>query len=161
MTLTPESLLAGAAATHVVEVPARLLGPDAESDTVTLKPLTVADVQRIAQAAKAQRVLSSALMVHHALVAPKLSVEQVMSLPAGLLEFLLAQTNHLSGLAVDPDDVEAAVRAPLTRACFLLGRAFGWTPAEFSQLTVGQVLLYLEMLGREERPPDLAADAAE
>lgn len=161
MTLTPESLLAGAAATHVVEVPARLLGPDAEADSVTLRPLTVADIQRIAQAAKAQRVLSSALMVQHALVAPKLSVEQVMSLPAGLLEYLLAETNRLSGLSVDPDGVEAAVRAPLTRACFLLGRAFGWTPAEFSQLTVGQVLLYLEMLAREEQPPELAADAAE
>lgn len=161
MTLTPESLLAGAAATHVVDVPARLLGPDAQADTVTLKPLTVADVQRIAQAAKTQRMLSSVLMVHHALVAPKLSVDQVMQLPAGLLEFLLAETNRVSGLSVDPDGVEAAVRAPLTRACFLLGRAFGWTPAEFSQLTVGQVLLYLEMLAREERMPDVSAEAAE
>ena len=144
-----------------MDVPARLLGPDTDGGTVTLRPLTVADVQRIAQAAKAQRVLSSALMVHHALVAPKLGVDQVMALPAGLLEFLLGETNRLSGLTVDPDGVEEAVRAPLTRACFLLGRAFGWTPAEFSQLTVGQVLLYLEMLAREERPPEPQAEAAE
>ena len=161
MTLTPEALLAGAAATHVVEVPVRLLGPDAQAGTVTLKPLTVADVQRVATAAKTQRLLASTLMVHHALVAPKLSVEQVMALPAGLLEFLLAETNRLSGLSVDPEGVEEAVRAPLTRACFLLGRAFGWTPAEFSQLTVGQVLLYLEMLAREERPAETPAEAAE
>ena len=160
MTLTPEELLAGGAVTHAVEVPARLLAPDAAAGAVTLKPLTVADLQRIAQAAKTGRVLSSALMVHHALVAPKLSVEQVMAMPAGLLEFLLAEVNRLSGLAADRDEVEEAVRAPLTRACFVLGRAFGWTPAEFSQLTVGQVLLYLEMLAREERPPE-AEEAAE
>jgi len=42
------------------------------------------------------------------------------------------------------------VRAPLARACFILAREFGWTPAECSELTVGQVLLYLEMIARQE-----------
>ena len=39
------------------------------------------------------------------------------------------------------------VQAPLARACFVLARQFGWTPDECAELTVGQVLTYLEMLG--------------
>jgi hypothetical protein len=36
----------------------------------------------------------------------------------------------------------------MTRACFELAREFGWTPDECAALTVGQVLMYLELLGR-------------
>ena len=46
------------------------------------------------------------------------------------------------------DELDEAVHAPLARACFVLAREFGWTPDECAELTVGQVLLYLEMLGR-------------
>ena len=80
------------------------------------------------------------------------------SLPAGVVQFLSEHVNRISGLALDEDDLERAVRAPLARACFILAREFGWTPAECSELTVGQVLLYLEMLAREERPAE-GADA--
>lgn len=152
-TLTSEQLLAGAASTYTVAVPASLLGAssdDAIGGDVTLRPLTVRDVQRVAQAAKEQRLLTSVLMVQQALVSPKLTVEETGSLAAGLLEFLLARVNEISGLRVDEDDLEKAVRAPLTRACFILSREFGWTPAETAGLTVGQVLLYLEMLARQE-----------
>ena len=45
------------------------------------------------------------------------------------------------------DELDEAVHAPLARACFVLAREFGWTPEECAALTVGQVLLYLEMLG--------------
>jgi hypothetical protein len=75
-----------------------------------------------------------------------MTVDQVSGLPAGLVEFLLAQVNRISGLALDAEDVDQAVRAPLSRACFTLSREFGWTPEQCSALTVGQVLLYLEML---------------
>jgi hypothetical protein len=61
--------------------------------------------------------------------------------------------NAISGLAVEADELERAVRAPLARACFVLSREFGWTPNECAELTVGQVLLYLEMLARDERVP--------
>ena len=75
-----------------------------------------------------------------------MTVEQVGGMPAGLVEFLLEQVNRISGLSMDANGVEQAVRAPLARACFLLSREFGWTPEQCSQLTMGQVLLYLEML---------------
>ncbi len=149
-TLTSEQLLAGAAAVYTVSVPANLLGEGAVGGEVTLRPLTVRDVQRVAQAAKEQRLLTSVLMVQQSLVSPKLTVEETGSLAAGLLEFLLARVNEISGLRVDEDDVDKAIRAPLARACFILSREFGWTPAETAALTVGQVLLYLEMLARQE-----------
>ena len=133
--------------------PAACLARDGGEGTggqVILRPLTVRDVQRVAQAAKEKRLLTSVLMVQQSLVSPKLSVEETGSLAAGLLEFLLARVNEISGLRIEAEDLEKAVRAPLTRACFMLSREFGWTPAETSQLTVGQILLYLEMLGQQD-----------
>ena len=163
--LAAEDLLAGAQATHRVEVPAELLAPGlAEGSSpghVTLRPLTAGAVQRVAQAAKDERVLASVLMVQQALVEPRLSVEQVTGLSAGLLQFLLERVNRISGLTVTEDDLERAVKTPLTRACFVLAREFGWTPADCSALTVGQILLYLEMLARDGRPPAQASEGAE
>ena len=143
-TLTAEELLAGASAQHTVEIPAELLasGPG----EVVLRPLTVRDIQRVTQAAREQAALTSVLMVQQALIRPAMTVEQVGSMPAGLVEFLLEQVNRISGLSMDANGVEQAVRVPLARACFLLSREFGWTPEQCSQLTLGQVLLYLEML---------------
>jgi hypothetical protein len=152
-TLSAEDLLAGAAATYVIDVPAAVLRPGepgAAGGQVTLRPLTVRDVQRVAQAAKEQRLVSGVLMVQQALVAPKLTVEQAGSLSAGLLQFLLDQVNRISGLVVPDDELDAAVKAPLARASLVLAREFGWTPAECSALTLGQILLYLEMLARQE-----------
>jgi len=90
-------------------------------------------------------------MVQQALVEPALTVDQVHRLPAGLVEFLLAEVNRTSGLSLGGDDLTDAVHAPLARACFVLSREFGWTPDKCAELTVGQVLLYLEMLARGER----------
>jgi hypothetical protein len=154
--LTAEELLAGASATHTVRVPAALLSSNGESNgsvagEIVLRPLTVRDVQRITAAAKEQQVLTSVLMVQQALVNPKLTTEQVGALSAGLVQFLLGKVNSVSGLSLAGDDLEKAIRAPLTRACFILAREFGWTPEQCAALTVGQVLLYLEMLARGER----------
>jgi hypothetical protein len=151
--LSADELLAGAAATYTIDVPGNVLRPgldETEGGQVTLRPLTVRDVQRVAQAAKEQRLLTSVLMVQQALVSPKLTVEETGSVSAGLVQFLLGRVNEISGLSMDDEDLEKAVKAPLTRACFLLAKEFGWTPAESSSLTVGQILLYLEMLAREE-----------
>lgn len=145
-TLTAEDLLAGASAQHTVQVPAHLLAAQGTPGEVVLRPLTVRDLQRVTQAAREQTALTSVLMVQQALVQPMLSVEQAAGLSAGLIEFLLAEVNRISGLSMDSDSVEHAVRAPLSRACFVLAREFGWSPEQCSQLTVGQVLLYLEML---------------
>jgi hypothetical protein len=151
--LTADDLVAGSAQTFTVPIPAALLQPGssdgAVAGDVVIRPLTVRDIERISRAAKEQRLLSSVLMVHQALVAPKLSVDQVGALPAGAVQFLLRKINEVSGLALGAEEVEQAIRAPLTRACFVLAKEFGWTPAQCSELTVGQVLLYLEMLARD------------
>lgn len=159
--LSANDLLAGASTTHHVRVPATVLHPDGRgngkggakpeeglSGEVELRPLTVLDIQRVVKAAKERRMLTSVLMVQKALVHPKLTVEQVGELTAGLVQFLLGKVNELSGLSLDDNDLEQAVKEPLARACFVLSREFGWTPAECSELTVGQVLVYLEMLAR-------------
>ena len=160
--LTADALLASGAATHAVRIPLSLLrgqaanadgtGDQGSAGEVTLRPLLVRDVDRVVRASREQRVLASVLMVQQALVAPKMSVEQVGDLPAGVVQFLADRVNAISGLSMNEDELEQAVRAPLARACFILAREFGWTPAECSELTVGQVLLYLEMIAREERP---------
>ena len=147
--LTAEELLAGGSASHTVQVSAALLRPGGNGDgaatgaagAVVLRPLLVRDVERVVKAAKEQRVLTSVLMVHQALVSPRLTVEQVGSLPAGLVQYLAERVNAMSGLALGEDDLEKAVKAPLAKACFILAREFGWTPKECSELTVGQVLL--------------------
>jgi hypothetical protein len=159
--LTAEELLASSTATFTVNVPTALVRPrrtdDApSSDTlgeVVLRPLQVRDVDRAVRAAREQRMLTSVLLVQQSMVSPSLTVEQVATLPAGVAQFLTEQVNAISGLSMEPDDLDRAVRAPLARACFVLSREFGWTPNECAELTVGQVLLYLEMLARDERPP--------
>jgi hypothetical protein len=100
-------------------------------------------------------------MVQQALVSPKLTVEQVSGLSAGLVQFLLEKVNQLSGLGLAEEELEQAVKAPLARACFVLAKEFGWTPAQCAELTVGQVLLYLEMLARKEPAGDGAGALSE
>jgi hypothetical protein len=151
--LTADDLLAGSAQSYTIAIPAALLRPGsgdaAAAGEVVIRPLTVRDIERVSRAAKEQRLLSSVLVVHQALVTPKLTVDQVGGLPAGAVQFLLRKVNEVSGLALGAGEVEEAIRAPLTRACFVLAKEFGWTPAQCSELTIGQVLLYLEMLARD------------
>jgi hypothetical protein len=157
MTLTVEELLLGAEATHTVEIPADVLRPaGADEDgeqppaSVVIRPLKLADVQRIQRAARDEKALTSVLMVKEALVEPKVTVEQVNRMHAGLVEFLLREVNRVSGLSLGGDELQESVQAPLARACFVLAREFGWTPEQCAALTLGQVLVYLELLGRGE-----------
>lgn len=153
-TLTADELLAGAQLIHRVAVPSELLGAVEETGTteVVLRSLVLADIMKLNKAAGHDGELASALMVQQALVEPRLSIDQVHRLPAGLVEFLLGEVNRVSGLSIGADELDQAVHAPLARACFVLAREFGWTPDRCADLTVGQILLYLEMLGRGERP---------
>jgi hypothetical protein len=154
--LAVDALLAGARARHVVSLPRRVMDPasadrpgaDQPGGTVVLRPLVLSDVQRIAQAARDDSQLTSLLMVHQALVEPELSVDQVSRMHAGLVEYLLREVHRVSGLRLTADDLAEAVQAPLARACHVLSRELGWTPDDCAALTVGQVLLHLEMLGR-------------
>ncbi len=149
-TLTVDELLLGGRETYTTDVPADVLMPGGggvEHGVVTLRPLVLADVQRIQKAARDDEALATVLMVQQAMVAPALTVDQVNHMHCGLIEHLLGEVNRISGLTMSSDEMEQAVRAPMARACFELARRFGWTPDECAALTVGQVLVYLEMAG--------------
>lgn len=148
MALTAEELLAGSTLAHEVTIPTDLLksgGLTAEEMQVSLHPLTVRDLQRIGKAAQEDEAISAALMIQQALVQPSLSLEQVSQLPAGLARFLVERINAISGIDTPRDELEELVQTPLARACFILAREFGWTPEDVSGMTIGQILLYLEM----------------
>ncbi len=149
--LSAEELLAGASLTYDVALPARVLDPGGggaveQPGAVKLRPLTVADLQLISRAAKDSDQLSATLMVQRALVEPGLSVTEVASMHAGLLDYLLAKVNAVSGIGGGDEQLDAAVDAPLTKAAFVLAREYGWTPREVNDLTLGQVMLNLKML---------------
>jgi hypothetical protein len=174
--LSAEELLAGGSLTFEVEVPAGLLAPgngvgsteparsggaglagavagngsEAAPGTVRLRPLTVADLQLVSRAAKENDSLLATLMVQRALVEPELSVAEVAAMHVGLVEFLLGEVNRISGINATRGDLTAIADAPLAKATFVLAERFGWTPQEVSDMTLGQILLHLQMLG--ERP---------
>ena len=116
--LGADELLAGSAATYDIEEPAALIeaGRSGLAGRVQLRPLTVRDVQLISRAARDSDSLAGALMVHAALQVPALSLPQVSALPIGLMEFLLAEVNRISGLAVAPAALEEAAEQPIARA---------------------------------------------
>jgi hypothetical protein len=148
MALTAEELLAGGTLTHEVELPGALLedGSTVTVDTVVVvRPLTVRDLQRIGRAARDDDELAAGLMIQQALVEPELTAEQVSSLPAGVARFLLERINAVSGIGTPGSELEELVQAPLARACYVLAKEFGWTPEDVSGMTIGQILLYLEM----------------
>lgn len=150
MILTSEQLLAGTSLREEVELPPALLvgTQPGGASRVILRPLAVRDVQRIQRAAKDDETLSATLMIQQALLQPEMKLEQISQLPAGLASFLVDKINALSGLATSSDSLEEMVQAPLARACFVLAKEFGWTPEEVSGMTIGQILLYLEMSRR-------------
>lgn len=143
MALTAEDLLAGSALTHEVALP-----PGGPAGTVTIRPLTVRDVQLVAHAAKDDRELAAGLMIARAVVEPTLTPEQAGRLPAGLARFLVDTINELSGIETPRDRLAELVQAPLAKACFVLADEFGWTAEDVAGMTIGQILMYLEMTGR-------------
>jgi hypothetical protein len=143
MALTAEDLLAGSALTHEVTLP-----PGGPAGSVTVRPLTVRDVQLVAHAAKDDRELAAGLMIARAVVMPPLTVEQAGRLPAGLARFLVDTINELSGIDTPRDRLGELVQAPLAKACFVLADEFGWTAEDVAGMTIGQILMYVEMSGR-------------
>jgi hypothetical protein len=65
--LSADELLAGAALTHDIEVPAAVLGPAGPSEVsvrkVRMRPLAVRDLQRVTKAARDDDSLLSVLML--------------------------------------------------------------------------------------------------
>lgn len=152
--LTAEELLAGAGVVHDVEIPPAVLHPGEEAGAarrVRIRPLTVRDVQLIARAARDDEALTSALMIQRAVVDPALKEKDVAAMHGGLVRWLVDAINRASGLATDEDELREMARSPLVQAFTILAREFGWTPAQVRQLTVGQILGYLESLQRPGR----------
>lgn len=147
--LTADELLAGGALRYELDVPAALVDPARPPGRVRVRPLTVADLQLITRAARDNGSLVAALMVKCALEEPVLSLGQINAMPIGLLEYLLAEVNRVSGLAMAPAALAQAAEHPIARAAGVLARRFGWTPAQIGELTLGQILLHLQMLGAE------------
>lgn len=157
--LSAEELLAGSTLTYEVTVPPAVLSPtgapddagaDAALATVRIRPLTVADLQLVTRAARETDALMATLMVQRALIEPALTVPQVAALHVGMLEFLLAEVMRVSGMGVTEPELRTAVEAPLARAAHVLAREFGWTPPQVSELTLGQILVHLQMLDQQE-----------
>jgi len=159
MFMTPEELLAGNTATFDVEIPATVLRPCVDGTTlatqegkVRLRPLTVKDIQLIAKAAKDDEVLTSVLMIQKAVIEPPLKQQQIQEFHGGLVSFLIERINRISGLTTGEEELQAIADAPIVQAFFLLAKEFHWTPAQVRELTLGQVLGYLEFLNQSKRP---------
>jgi hypothetical protein len=170
VTLVAEELLAGGSLEFEVEVPDEVLRPagsrtptsapssapheggaPADDDRavparVRLRPLTIADLQLVTRAAAEQETLLATLMVQRALVEPELTIAQVASMHAGLVHHLLDEVNRISGITSSAAQLADAARAPIARAAYLLAREYGWSPQVINELTLGQVLLHLELL---------------
>lgn len=157
MMLTAEEILAGSRLTFDIEVPEEILDPGANDQReysprkVRLRPLTVSDLQIVTRAAKESDSLLAALMVQRSLVEPEMSVAQVAAMQVGLMQFLLHQVNRISGVETTADLLSSSIEAPLAKAMFILAREFGWTPQQINELTLGQMLLHLQMLKERAR----------
>ncbi len=151
--LTAEELLGGAAITQEIIIPPEILkredgSNDSGYNKIVIRPLTLKDIQELSRATKEDKTLVSSFMIHRALVNPRLSLAQAMSLHGGLAEFLVESINIISGLKTDRDMISDLVQSPLVKVCFIMAKEFGWTPMEVSEMTMGQVLLYLETLNQ-------------
>jgi hypothetical protein len=159
MFVSPEELLAGKDLTYDIDIPAHVLYPvpnqggnsSGATKRIQLRPLTVKDVQLIAKAAKDDEVLTSVLMIQRAVVEPPLKQHQIADMHSGLVGFLVDQINRISGLSTDEDELHAIADAPIVQAFFVLAKEFNWTPQQVREMTVGQILGYLELLNQSER----------
>jgi hypothetical protein len=158
MLITPEELLYGKDQVFDVEIPPSLLRPglddvqaDGRGKIIRLRPLTVADVQLIAKAAKNDEVLTSVLMIQRAVLEPVLKQNQISEMHGGLVGFLVERINRISGLSTSEDELREIADSPIVRAFFVLAKEFNWTPQQVREMTVGQILGYLEVLNQTRR----------
>lgn len=155
--LSAQDLLAGSDTRVEVEIPAQLLGDSSAQDRqVLLKPLSVHDLRLVNRAARENDDLTAALMVQRSLVEPELTVAQLSGLSAGLLQFLLNQVNRISGIHASEEELAESMQDPITQASLQLAREFGWTPQQIGELTLGQMLLHLQMSQSHIRANELS-----
>jgi hypothetical protein len=82
-------------------------------------------------------------MLKESLFEPELGLDDIRRLHVGLVQFLLDRINEISGLHGLDGGADEAARSALGGTHLLLARHFGWTPEQVSQLTPGQVAVYL------------------
>ena len=114
-----------------------------EGGVVRMRPLNVAVLTLVSRAAREDPSLIPMLMIKESLVEPVLTLDQIRSMHAGLVYFLAERVNSISGLGNDEEALEGMANSPLGQTHVLLARHFGWTPEQVSQLTPGQVAVYL------------------
>lgn len=146
--LTAQDLLAGSTLVHEITVPHSVLLPgiaedQAETLVVRMRPLAVGTLTLISRAAREDVSLVPLLLIKESLVEPPLSLDQVRQLHVGLVHFLVSRVNLISGLTADGGSHADTLDTPTTQAHLLLAKHFGWTPEQVSQLTPGQVAIYL------------------
>lgn len=158
--LLAQDLLSGSQLTHEITIPAAILHPQAigEEETarsersrgeiVRLRPLNLATMTLISRATRDDSSLVPILMIKEAIVEPVLSVDQIRQMHIGLVHYLVRQINLISGLGADGETLDAAVNSSLGQTHLLLAKHFGWTPQQVSQLTPGQVAVYLAGIER-------------
>ena len=159
MFVTAEELLAGREMTFEIDIPPEILNPSVDgkssnghsSKKVQLRPLTVRDVQLIAKGAKDDEVLTSVLMIQKAVVAPELKQSEIAGMHGGLVRFLVDSINQISGLSTTEDEMREITESPIVRAFFVLAKEFNWTPQQVKEMTVGQILGYLELINQTKR----------
>jgi hypothetical protein len=140
--LAAQDLLAGSGLIHEIDIPPELLRAGA-SGTVRLRPLSIATLTLISRAAREDAGLIPLLMIKEALVEPVLTLDQIRQLQVGLVCFLVSRVNQISGLTADGETLSETANLPLSQTHVLLAKHFGWTPEQVSQLTPGQVAVYL------------------
>jgi len=145
--LSPQDLLAGGALVHEVAVPPEVLHPrstgPAEARGVRLRPLSVGALAAISRASRDEPSLVPLLMIKEAMVEPTITLDQARQMHIGLVHFLVGEINQISGLTTDGESNAELLTSPITTTHVLLARHFGWTPEQVSQLTPGQVMVYL------------------
>lgn len=158
--LSVQDLLAGGGLVHEVAIPEAVLHPQSQAQeqtgthgdlsggVVRLRPLSVGRLSLISRAARDDAGLVPLLMIKEALVEPAVSLEQAQQMHVGLVQFLMAQINLISGLGPNGESYEEALQSPLGKAHLLLAKHFGWTPEQVAQLTPAQVMVYLTGIER-------------
>ena len=146
--LSAQDLLAGGKLVHEVAVPPEVLSPRsavplAEARTVRLRPLSVGTLALISRASREEPSLVPLLMIKESMAEPAITLDQARQMHIGLVHFLTGEINLISGLTPDGDSHADVMSSPLTTTHVMLARHFGWTPEQVSQLTPGQVMVYL------------------
>ncbi len=147
--LAEQDLLAGGGVTHEVPIPQEVLTPaaqpleDSGTGIVRMRPLSIAVLALISRAAREDRSLIPLLMIKESLVEPALALDRIRQMHAGLVHFLVGKVNLISGLDADGGALHETAHSPLGQTHVLLAKHFGWTPEQVSQLTPGQVAVYL------------------